>query len=1015
MIKLTEIIVKRPVSALVIIMGIIIFGVMSIVAMPQELIPDMDMPMLVVTTVYPGAGPDDVERLVSSVIKDSLGAERGIRNLISNSMENFSIVLLQFEFGHDLDRAYNSMSRVLDSIANDLPDDAMTPIIFTFDINTMPTMSLSIHSETRENLLQYVEDEIVPQFSRLLSVANVDVFGGRETYIRVEVIEEALNQHFLSIHNVIAAIGGVNHTAPLGTAAFGELDLAVRVQVRHESLDELGRIPLTLPTGDIIRLSDVTNIHRSIMDTGSISRFNQNERIGLNIFHPHDFSANQMSADVYRVINQILATSPDIYIEVTHDDSVIIADSIFSIAQTLLLAIGLSMVILFLFLGDIRASLIVGSSMPISILVTFIFMDFMGFTLNLITMSGLIIGVAMIVDNAIVVIDSCFRANQKHKSFAEAAVEGTRFVMLSIFAITLTAIVVFVPIALIEGMAGQMFRPLGFSVVFALVASLMSAVSLVPLFFVQFKPVERKNAPVQKIFNKMVEGYSKLLKLFLGKRIVVLGVTIAVVVVSVFLAGFLNVELMPMPDEGIIRISIDTRPGLNIEHVDEILMELEEMVAAHPDVSHFMLSGSTGGSSITAHLRSDRAMHTSEVIEQWRFETANVLDADIDIAASSMVGMMVMDGINVMLLGESLDGVREASVIVEEFVASHPNIIRVNSTIERANPQAEIVVDPLMAASHGITPQMVTGSAFIALNGTSPADITIDNQRYSIRVEYPVGRYESVTDLANMMIMSTTGNLVPLSEISDIVFTDTPQTIARQNGMYTVTVTGIATEAERFIAQADILSGVQNLSLPQGVSTGLGVQDELQAEEIASLVMAVIASIVLVFMVLAIQFESIRQAIMVMTCIPLAFIGSLLLMFLAGTTISMVSLLGFVILIGLVVNNGILFVDATNKYRLEMPLQEALIHAGRTRLRPILMTALTSVLAMMPLALGLGDEMMQGLGVAVVGGLTASTVLALLFLPTFYMIIDGNSEKRERRRKERIEKREKAIASQIFE
>ena len=1015
MIKLTEIIVKRPISAIVIIMGIIVFGVMSIFDMPQELIPDMDMPMLVVSTVYPGAGPDDVERLVSSVIKDSLGAERGIRNLLSNSMENVSFVMLQFAFGHDLDRAYNSVSRVLDSIANDLPDDAMTPVVFTFDINMMPTMSLSVHSETIENLLLYVQDEIVPQFSRLLSVANVDVFGGRETYIRVEVIEEALNQHFLSIHNVIAAISGVNHTAPLGTAAFGELDLAVRVQVRHESIYELGRIPLTLPMGDVIRLSDVTNIHRSIMDSANISRFNQNERIVLHLFHPHDFSANQMSADVYRVIDQILAANPNISIEVTHDDSVIIADSIFSIAQTLLLAIGLSMIILFLFLGDFRASLIVGSSMPISILVTFIFMDFMGFTLNLITMSGLIIGVAMIVDNAIVVIDSCFRANQTHKSFVEAAIEGTRFVMLSIFAITLTAVVVFVPIALIEGMAGQMFRPLGISVVFALVASLMSAVSLVPLFFVQFKPIERKNAPVHKIFNKMVEGYAKLLRLFLGRRIIVLGATITVVVISVFLVSFLNVELIPAPDEGIVSISIATRPGLNTEHVNKILMELEEMVAAHPDVSHFMLTGGTGGSSLTAHLRSDRVMHTSEVIEQWRFETASILDADIDVSASSMVGMMVMDGINVMLMGETLDGVREASIIVEEFVAAHPNIIRVNSTIERANPQAEIVVDPLMAAFHGITPPMVTGSAFIALNGSSPADITIDNQRYSIRVEFPNGRYETVSDLANMMIMSTTGSLVPLSEISDIVFTDTPQTISRQNGMYTVTVTGIATEAERFIAQADILSGVQNLALPAGVTTGLGIQDELQAEEIASLVMAVAASVILVFMVLAIQFESIRHALMVMTCVPLAFIGSLLLMFLVGTTISMVSLLGFVILIGLVVNNGILFVDATNKYRFEMPLQEALIKAGRTRLRPILMTALTSVLAMMPLALGFGDEMMQGLGVAVVGGLTASTILALLFLPTFYMIIDGNSEKREKRRKERTERREMKIASQMLE
>jgi len=1007
MIKLTETIVKRPIAAIIIISAVIIFGGMAIFSMPQELTPEMEMPMLVISTVYPGAGPEDVDQLVSSVIKDAVGAQSGVRSITSQSASNVSFIIMQYEYGYDMDRAYNNVSRAIDGVTNRLPSDAMSPITMMLDMNAMPTMTLSVHSETRENLLHFVEDEIVPMLSRLSTIASVDVSGGREDYIRVEIIEELLREHGLTIHNVISAVGGIGHTAPLGTAAFGDINLAMRIEVRHETLESINRIPITLRTGSVIRVADVANVFISTMDATSISRYDGNDTISIDIQNPQAVSANATSADVTRAINQIMANNPDISIVVVNDNSEMIADAIFSVAQTLVLAVVLAMIILFLFLGDIRASLIVGSSMPISLLVTFIFMDFMGYTLNLVTMSGLVIGVGMMVDNAIVVIDSCSKAKKEGRSFTDAAVEGTRFVMLSIFAVTLTTVVVFLPLAVVDGLAGQMFGPLGFSIVFALVASLLSAVSLVPLFFVQFKPVERSNAPVTKIFKIFENGYAKLLGVVLERRKTVVAITMAIMVLALYLTTFMNFELMPQMDEGVVNIRVSTRPGLNLESIDEILMELEEIVTAHPDVSHYILT--TGG--ITAHLHSNRSMHTSEVVEQWRLETRHVLNADINVSMGGVMGMPGGDGIEVTLEGETLNSIRDGAEIVEALMSGHPDIIRVNSTIDRANPQAEIVVDPLMAASHGITPQMVTGSVFTALNGSEAAEITIDSQRYAIRVEYPPGRYESVSDVANMMIMNGAGAMVPLSNISRIEFTDTPQTIVKQNGLYTVTITGVPTEAARFTAQADIQRDVAELVLPQGVYLGRGMADEMMADEFAALGMAIITAILLVFMVMAIQFESIRHSLMVMTCIPLAVIGSLILMVLVGVTISMVSLLGFLILIGLVVNNGILFVDTTNRYRENMPLRDALILTGRNRLRPILMITLTSVLAMLPLALGFGDDMMQGLGVTVIGGLTASTVLALLFLPTFYLIIDGNPEKRAARKKRRTEKREQKIAA----
>ena len=742
MIKLTETIVKRPVAAVMIIIAIIIFGAMSLTSMPQEITPELDMPMLIVSTVYPGAGPDDVEQLVSSLIKETLSAHSGINNIISQSMENVSVVILQYEFGHDMDRAYTNVSRSMDALVGRLPSGARAPMVLELDINARPTMTLSVHSDTRENLLHFVEDEIVPQLDRLSSVSSSNVSGGREDYIRVEIIEERLREHGLTVQNVIGAVAGVNHTAPLGTAVFGNVDLAVRVQVQHETIEALSRIPITLRTGEVIRLADVANIYISTQNAASISRYNGNENIGLSIHKPQAVSANRTSADVMRVVDSITEANPDISIAIVNDNSDAISSSINAVAQTLVLAIVLSMLVLYLFLGDWRASLIVGSSMPISLLVTFIFMNFMGYSLNVISMSGLIIGVGMMVDNAIVVIDSCTKSRKSGKrDFTQAAVHGTKFVMLSIIAVTLTTVVVFVPLSTIQGMAGQMFAPLGLSIVFALLASLLSAVTLVPLFFARFKPIERENAPVARLFKRLENGYAKLLGMIVRKKKTVVVATLGIMVLSVFLASFLNFELMPATDDGTIILSVETRPGLNLESVDEILLELEAIVAASPDVEHFTLTSGGGGflgggggaASLTAYLLADRQMQTNAVVEQWRHETAHILNCDIDISTGGGGGMPGGGNyIEIMLEGDDFDDIRYAVGLVEALMNSHPDVIRVNSSLSRANPQAEIVIDPLMAAAQNITPQMVTGSIFTALNGSEVTEITIGNQRYSI-------------------------------------------------------------------------------------------------------------------------------------------------------------------------------------------------------------------------------------------------------------------------------------------
>jgi len=965
-----------------------------------------------------------VENLVTREIENAASALDSVTTIMSYSMENISLVIIQYEYGTDLRRAYSDVSERLDSLAMSLPDESNSPIVMEMNINSMPTMTLSVSSETQENLLYYVEEEVVPQLEKLSSVAGVDVYGGLEDYIRVEIREELLREHGISINNVVAAVSNVDYSAPLGTLDFGDIDISVRTEVRYQTVEALRSVPITLMTGDIIRLSDVAVIHMSTRDATSISRMNGNDDISIDINMRQTASADRVSADVTRAIAAITAENPDITVTVVNDNSDMISSSLNSVAQTMAMAIGLSMIVLFLFFGDIRASLIVGSAMPVSLLITFIFMNFMGYSLNIVSMSGLVIGVGMMVDNSIVVIDGCFKGRAKKDSFTDSAVKGTKYVLLSIFAGTLTTVVVFLPLATIQGLSGQLFGPLGFSIVFALTASLFSAITLVPLFFVQFKPIERNNSKPAKIFRKIENGYAKMLGLILGKKKTVFTATAIIMVISVFLSRSINFELMPSVDEGTISIAVDTKPGLKLEHIDAILTELEDMVAAHPDVERYSLTGGGGGfgailgggSTLTVYLYSDRNMQTAEIIEQWRMETRDIVDADIDISSTSMMDMGAMQGDNaaVLMRGDSLEGIRQASALVEEVMNGHPDILRVSSTLDRANPQMEVIVDPLMAASRNMSPQMVTAAVYSAINGMQASEILIDGHNYEIWVEFPEGRYESAGDITNMMLTSATGELIPLADIATIGFSDTPQTIMRDDGQYVVTVTGVQTAAARSSAQEEIDAAVAQLTFPDDVEIGQTLGTEMMNEEFMALGMAIITSVLLVFMVMAIQFESIRHSLMVMVCIPFAAIGALLLLFLTGSTISMVSLLGFLILVGTVVNNGILYVDTVNRYRETMDLQTALLDAGRTRLRPILMTTLTTALSMVPLAMGLGQggQIMQGLGVTVIGGLSASTLLALLFLPTFYQVIEGNPEKRAERKRKRLERREEKVAEQ---
>lgn len=1011
--KLTKTVLQRPVAALVIVVALIIFGISSITGMDLQLIPDMDMPVMLVMTVYPQAGPEDVEDLVTEKIEDGCGTISGLDNVYSYSQENMSMVLFSFEYGTDMDDAFIDMQEAVERVKRDLPDDAEDPTIIAMDMNAQDVMTLSVDAlEEGVDVLAYVEETVEPELEKVSDVADLTISGGDDSYISVELVPELMQQYKLNISTVASTVAAANFTIPAGTADYGNQSINVSSTIEYKTPAEIAAIPITTPSGNVIHLSDIANVHYAVEEPTSYSRYNGTDNVSIGISKIQSSSAVTLSSKVTKVIDQLNAENPDIEITAVYDSSETIIDSLISIAQTLLAGVAITMLVLFIFFGDFKGSLIVGSSMPVSLLVTFILMKFMGFTLNMITMGALVIGIGMMVDNAIVVIEMCFRKKDEGMSFMDAAYEATKTVMASIVASTITTIVVYLPLAMMEGMSGQMFGQLGYTIVFALIASLISAVTLVPLCFSQYKPVEKKDTKVNRFLDVVGEKYAGILRKALHRKLLVAVSAVAIFVVSIVLFRFVNVELMGQTDEGQVAVTVEFRPGTNLETVDAKVRELEAFVSESPYIGDYsaMVTETDASGTIQAYVADDCKLSTSDIVDEWTKELESYKDScEISVASSSSMGMSMGGGntYDVSLESNDLEKLKEGCRIVSDAVMKAEGVISASSSLADAATKAEIVIDPIKAAAAGLTPQMASGTIYAMMSGSDAMDVTIDDKEYTVKVEYPADEYPTVNDVYGIMLTNTSGISVPLSDIAQIVYTDSPQTITRKDGRYTASVTATLEADAKYTAQETIAQQMDQIFLPDGVEQVTNTMDELMNEEFASLITAIITAILLVYIVMAIQFENLRYSGMVMFCIPFSLIGSIFLLLVTRCTVSMVSLMGFLMLIGIVVNNGILYVDYTNMLRKTMSTEEALIETGKSRLRPILMTTLTTILSMIPMAMGYGKngKMTQGMAVVIVGGLTASTILTLILLPTFYMIIHKRSKDRKAKKKAKRQKK----------
>lgn len=988
---ITKTVLKRPVSALMIILAVIVFGISSIFGFRMEQLPDVEMPILLVMTVYPGADPESVDRLVSTEIEGAAQSLSGVQTVQSRSAENYSMVMIRYEYGTDIDSSYLDLRAALDSAAASFPSAAQEPMIIEMDVDSVASITITATAENSGEVLTFLDEGMEAELESLSTVAEVEVSGGEENYIRVLLKEDMLNQYGLTMSSVASYIAATDFTIPIGSLNQGSQSVSTVSTAANETVQEIQKIPLQTSTRNLVRLSDVAEVSWSVKDAESISRLNGEETVTISVTKNQSAGTVDISEDVHEIVEKYQGQTDEIEFEIFHDGADSVKSSLGSVASTLVLGVILSMLVLFLFFGDVRASLIVGSSIPLSLLVTLILMNQMGFSLNVVTLGALVIAIGMMVDNSIIVLESCFRLKEKKADFKEAAFEGTRVVLSSIVASTITTIVVYVPLAALDGLAGQLFSQLGYTIVFAMLTSLFSAMAFIPLFFTLFKPEEKKEVWINRPLGKVNIWYDRnIRKIMYRKKSAVLAAVILLALAFGMLSQ-VDLELMPSTDSGSLSITAEFRSGTQLSEIDERIAELEELISGYEDVKNYNLTASGYTARLTVNLKDDRRMSTAEIKEDILQRTRDLTGMEVEIGGSGVASILSSSGGELVLEGYDLEELKEAAADLADRARDVPGVLSVSSTADTDSTKIEIRIDPLKAMSYGLTPAQAAAGLHAMVSGTEAMTITSDGKEYSVFLEYPEGTYDNANSLMNAMLTSPAGLSIPVSEIAAMEYTDGQDMIIKENGKYKASISASCLDSDQAEVQKklDILAGETNF--PESVNLTSNSATATRNEEFSAIFQAILIAVFLIFLVMAIQFESPKYSLMVMLSIPFSLIGSFFLLFVTGSTLSMVSLMGVLMLVGIVVNNGILYVDTVNMLRETLSIEEALVESGKMRLRPILMTTLTTILSMVPMAFGIGEGsvIMQGMALIIIGGLLTSTVLILILLPSFYLIFYG--------------------------
>ena len=989
-------ILSRPASVFVCVLALVLFGVSSLLSMELERVPDSSYPSFWIEVYYTGVGPEEMDSLITSKLEKNCKTLKGYKEIDAYTEVGWCYVEVDYEYGTDLKEAKEELQNVLNITKAEIPAD--TEIYLHQDsTNDQSIFEVSILSDDKNvDVRSYVKQQIEPELKKIDGVGTVQVRGGADRYISIELVPDAVAQYGLDVSSVADIISNSSYTIPAGSLSYGDQTINVSSSVKVSDVEDIRNIPIKLDSGEVIHIYDIADVHFSDVKIDYFYRSEGKDGIDIRIKKKQKANVVSLGKELREFFDVEAETHPEMIFKTTKDDSIPIQRSIQNIFFTLLLGIILSMVVLFVFFGDLRASLIVGSSMPVSLLATFIMMSKMGYTLNLVTMSSLVIGIGMMVDNAIVVLEMCFVKKDSGLDFGDAAFEGTTFVFTDIVASTLTSVVVYIPLVSLKGMAGIQFGPLGWTIMFALTASLASALTIVPLAFSIYKPVEKKTLWINKVLEKMGNVYARFMPHLLKHRFIVTAVSLILVACSAYLfTGFEFDTANYEQDYKAVDIILTFKPGTSMEAEDEVVRHYEEFVSKDEDIDYYYSYVMSGSCEVIGVLPDNSEVSPDEVGERWSEELEGY-----DDRCSASIGYGMGEGgpsAEVLLTAENYEELREALSEVEKVAQKIDGVTNVKNALHSGGFKADVVVDPEMATKRGFgSAKELSEIVSDQLDGKKALDVIVDDVKFEAKAELPEDMRSNISNLKSMSFRNSEGNFIPFSDVAHVEYKNIPFSIEKTNGKYSGKIVANCSEDDIYSVKEELTKEVRRLKLPKGVTIE-ETETEMQTREAMSETsMAIAAAVFLVFMVLAIQFDSIRFSLLVMMCLPFALIGAMPLLNLGldYKIINLSTMVGFLMLGGIVVNDGIMYVDTANDYRKTMPVRDALILAGRSRMRPILMTTLTTVFSMIPMIIpgAGGDPAMRGLAFVVIGGLAMATVLTLIILPVFYQFFCGKDD-----------------------
>lgn len=1012
--------IRRPILTTIIFLIIVVIGLISYSRLTIDLMPEIVYPTISVSTDYGNVGPQEMEELITRPLEETLAAVQGVEEITSTSSEGSSNIRCAFTWGTDLDVATNDIRDRIDRVLSRLPEDIERPQIRKFDLSATPILFIGVASAMNPlELRQLVEDQVKYRLERVPGVAAVNIWGGLNREIHVSLRAAQIKALGLSTDQIISALRSENRNIPAGLYERGNLEILIRTQGEYRNLDEIRNTVITMREGTPIQIRDVADVEDSWEEVRSQNRLNG--KPGLRMFLNKQSGANtvQVAEAAKQEIERINQDLPQIQLIPTMDTSVYIRQSINSVGNSTLIGGVLAILILLLFLRNLSSTSIIATAIPISIIATFGLMYFGGFTLNIITFGGLALGIGMLVDNAIVVLENIYRYRENGLSRLDSAIKGSGEVSGAIIASTLTTIVVFFPVVFIRGMSGIMFQQMAYVVVFSLLCSLLVALTLVPMLssrFLRYRPVqhgrkisrlEKVYAISQNLFERLERNYANLLQKALHHRKMILLSTLGLFIFSVFLVRFIGVELMPQADEGEVRLSLETAVGSKLEVIDQAALQIEEIVRREvPEMTTMMTrvggggwggGGNSGDIRITLVPKADRKRSSEEVANDLRKAVSGIPGILVRARAGQnfmtrRFGSSSGDAISVEVRGYDLHTAQALAKQVDEIVKKVPGITDTRISRQEGNPEQIIRIDRQKASDLGLTVTRIGEALQTAVGGTYASYFREGGKEYRILVRLSEGDRRDLADLLDLTVINNRGVAVVLRNVVSTQPQEGPSQLERKDQERIITIDANFTGRDMGSVISDIRERLHRIPMPKDFAILFGGDYEEQQEAFRELLVGLILAIFLVYLVMAGQFESFRDPFIVLFSIPMAVIGVTLTMILTNTIFSMQAFIGCIMLAGIVVNNAILLVDHTNQLRRNegLELAEAITTAGKHRLRPILMTTLTTVLGLVPLSFGLGEggETQAPLARVVIGGLTSSTLVTLVLVPIVYSIFE---------------------------